>query len=257
MSAPPRAGLSIVNPFSDSLGELLKDQRMKKLRLLVPAIAGFLLTLTASAASLDDVQFWVGSGANRAAVVIDWNDGKSAESLLWGYRWDGAATGLDMLHAVVNADPRLFANVQVFSFGTAVLGIGYDLNDSGSFSVSPSLTFDSGGWSVGTPNDARGPTDSADHWLEGWNFGFWGYNFRDSGEVPWIAAGFGPSDRLLTDGGWDGYSFAPGFNFTDPSEPAIAPVPEPTVPGFFGAAGLVLLGRWIRKSRAHSGAPVH
>ena len=225
---------------------------MKKLRFLLPALAGFFAVSIASATSLNDVQFWAGSGTNRAGLVLDWNDGKSAESLLWGYRWNGTASGLDMLHAIVEADPRLFANVGVFSFGTAVLGIGYDLNNDGVFDVSPSLTFDSGGWSVGTPDDSRGPTDLADHWLEGWNSGFWGYNLRDSADAAWVAAFFGPSDRTLSDGVWDGYSFAPGFNFTDPSEPAIAPVPEPTTLGLFGASGLVLLGRWIRKSRATS-----
>jgi hypothetical protein len=235
---------------------------MKKIRLLAPVLAGLFLTSTAftstaSAASLDDIQFWVGSGANRAALVIDWNDGKSAESLLWGYRWDGTATGLDMLHAVVDADPALFGNVSPAGpYGVSVYGLGYDLNGSGGFGVAPSLTFDAGGWSVGTPDDSRQPADAADHWQEGWDYGFWGYDIRNSELAPWGFASSGPSDRILTDGTWDGYSFAPGFNFTDPSEPAIAPVPEPTVPGLFVAAGLVLLGWWSRKSRPTLAVPV-
>ena len=68
---------------------------------------------SAKAATFDDIQFWTGSGTNRAAVVIDWKDGKNPGALLWGYRWNGAATGLDMLKGVVTADKRLFAHLAV------------------------------------------------------------------------------------------------------------------------------------------------
>ena len=110
---------------------------MKKISGLL-ALAGVFVLTSAPAATLNDVQFWAGSGTNQAALVIDWNDGKSAESLLWGYRWNGAATGLDMFESVVNADPRLYAHIGAFSFGASVLGIGYELNGNGTFGVSPS-----------------------------------------------------------------------------------------------------------------------
>lgn len=191
----------------------------------------------ASTATLDDVQFWVGSGANRAGLVIDWNDGRSAESLLWGYRWDGPATGLDMLEAVVNADARLFAHFGAYSWGTATLGIGYDLNHSGGFAVSPPLAFDSGGVAVDTdPDDARAAGDAADHWLEGWNNGFWAYYLKDSATEDWSSAAAGAADRTLADGAWDGLSFAPSFDSSAPSEPTPAAVPEPNV------ASLLILG---------------
>jgi len=227
---------------------------MLKLRSLAPALACWLTVSSASAASFDDIQFWVGSGTNQAGLVLDWNDGKSAESLMWGYRWDGSAQGIDMFHAIVSADPRLFANVSPSGeFGVSVYGIGYDLDGDNVFDVSPPLSFDSGGWSVGSPDDTRGPTDSADHWQEGWFAGFWGYNLRSSSSDPWTGAFFGPSDRALSDGAWDGYSFAPNFNFTDPSEPVPAAVPEPTTFGLCFVAGLVLIGRRIQKRRADVG----
>lgn len=191
----------------------------------------------ASAATLDDVQFWVGHGANRAALVIDWNDGKPAESLLWGYRWDGPATGLDMIEAVVNADSRLFAHLGTYAWGTATLGIGYDLNDSGAFAVSPPLTF-SGGLARDTdPDDARVAGDAGDHWLEGWNSGFWAYYLKASDNEDWTSAASGIRDRTLVDGAWDGLSFAPAFASSAPSGPVPAVVPEPNVASLltFGA----------------------
>ena len=75
------------------------------------AVAAALLCLagTASAQMLNfvDIQNWTGTGANQAAMVIDWHDNKGPESLVWGYRWDGAATGLQMLQPIDAADPRL------------------------------------------------------------------------------------------------------------------------------------------------------
>jgi hypothetical protein len=224
---------------------------MKILRCLAPVLAGCFSVSVASSATFDDVQFWVGSGANRAALVIDWNDGKSAESLVWGYRWDGSATGLDMFHAIVSADPRLFANVSPLTqFGTSVYGIGYDLNGNHVFNVSPGLSFDAGGWIVGSPDDSRAPSEAADHWSEGWNFGFWGYDVKSSSGGAWGFADSGPDGRVLSDGVWDGYSFAPGFNFTDPSDPLAAPVPEPTTAVLGLAGGIALLVRRFRTPRA-------
>ena len=64
----------------------------------------------------DDIGFWVGSGANQAALVIDWNgpDGSGSEpvSYAWGFRWDGVATGQNMLAAVINADANLYGRFE-------------------------------------------------------------------------------------------------------------------------------------------------
>ena len=56
--------------------------------------------------SFDDIQFWVGSGSKRAALVIEWHDGNRPDAMVWGYRWDGEATGHDMIVAIAQADPR-------------------------------------------------------------------------------------------------------------------------------------------------------
>jgi hypothetical protein len=222
---------------------------MKRLTLFALATAGLLALSPVHAATFDDVQYWVGSGPNQAALVIDWNDGKSPESLLWGYRWDGSATGLDMLESVVNADPRLFAHVGTFSWGTAMLGIGYDLNNSGGFAVSPSLTFDGAGLALDSnPNDARVATDSADHYLEGWNNGFWGYYTRASSSGAWASSFVGARDRVLADGAWDAYNFEADFASSIPSDPTPAMVPEPTTVSLFTLSALTFV--WLRRRHA-------
>ena len=55
----------------------------------------------------DNIQYWVGNGRNHAALVVKWDDGNGNNTnLVWGYRWSGKATGVDMLKAVAAADPR-------------------------------------------------------------------------------------------------------------------------------------------------------
>jgi len=226
----------------------IRPVKHRTIHALVLALAVACCPWPAAAATYADIQLWAGSGANQAGLVIDWNDGKSAESLLWGYRWDGAATGLEMLQAVVSADPRLFAHFGDFGWGTATLGIGYDLNGSGGFGVAPPLGFDSGGLAIDTsPDDSRVASDAADHWVEGWDYGFWAYYVKASPGDVWTSALFGAADRALADGLWDGYSFAPGFDGPAPGEPVAAPVPEPIAWALF-ITGAALLA-CTRKNR--------
>ena len=238
---------------------------MKKLRLLSLATASLFILNSSRAATFDDIQFWAGSGANRAALVIDWNDGKSAESLVWGYRWNGPASGADMLTAIINADPRLFAHLGTFNFGSGaepgIFGLGYDLNANGIFGVSssPSLSFDANGLAVdslatGDDNvDAAGtPSEAADHWLESWwpSPGYWAYYNKPSAENAWSYASSGVAGRALTDGAWDGLSFAPDFMLdTEPSAPVIAAVPEPTALALCFLGGGILLFRRNRTAQ--------
>jgi hypothetical protein len=221
---------------------------------LAAAVMSLASARSAQAVGFDDIQYWVGTGSNRAAFVMDWNDAKTPESLIWGYRWDGAASGEQMLRAIVAADPRLFAHVGAAgSFGVPLWGSGYDLDDDGNFAVNPPLSFDSGGLSTGTGDDSRAPADAADHWREGFNNSFWGYYDGGTGASPaWAFGSAGMSDRVLVNNAWDGWSFAPGFADTLPSEPVAAapPVPEPATIGLAAIAALALSRRRRRRVRA-------
>jgi hypothetical protein len=204
--------------------------------------AGSFLTFVAPAAhaafGFDDVRLWAGSGASRAALVIDFNDGKADESLAWGFRWDGpvAPTGEQMFAAIDAADPRLHAFVKSDpTFGNFVDGIGYDLDGDG----------------VLTPTAGGG-----DHYRPGFvDPNFWAYLVADADPFApggsWTDSAVGFGARTLGDGAWDGWSWS-AWPPAGPGEPVAAAVPEP------GAAGavLVLAGLSVvrrRRRRAEGG----
>ncbi len=70
---------------------------------LVCAAIFSLVTARAEFTGFESINYWVGSGSNQAAMVIDWNDGTTTQSYVWGYRWDGDATGQDMFEAIVGS----------------------------------------------------------------------------------------------------------------------------------------------------------
>ena len=99
-----------------------------------------LLTPTADAGNVttfDDIMYWSGTGTHRAACVIDWNGAHSPEdALVWGYRFEGAATGEAMLRAIVADDRRLFAKLSAGGMmGFALYGLGYDRNGDAFFGI--------------------------------------------------------------------------------------------------------------------------
>ena len=165
----------------------------------------------------DDIRFWVGSGANRAAVAIDWDDSSSNDtSLVWGYRWDGSATGEDMLLAVLGADDRLYAKLGYQgSAGLGTYGIGYDLNNDDQFAITPSTTFDSNGIAMTGPADGATSNDPQDHYAEGWYVdGFWHYGTSENNPLAggsWTSSLVGSSNRVLADGSWDSWAYSPLF----------------------------------------------
>ena len=143
----------------------------------------------------------------------------------------GAATGEEMLRAVLEADPRLFAKLSASgAFGTSVLGLGYDDGD-GEFALSDGTIFGAGGVFTSGPADGAAPVDAGDRYAEGWFEGFWHYAHADENpfaEGAWASGAEGMSDRELVDGAWDGWAFDADFSFDDvPSNPAPAPAPEP------------------------------
>ena len=58
------------------------------------------------------------------------------KSLVWGYRFDGPATGIQMFNAIVAADPRLYAVEVIYpAYGTSVYGIGFHLGGGGDLAL--------------------------------------------------------------------------------------------------------------------------
>jgi hypothetical protein len=227
--------------------------------LTVVALAFWAAPLRASdtVTSFADITYWVGTGSNEAALVLDWNDGK--DPLVMGYRWDGSATGQDMIFALAQANDDFYITTGDFGggLGIALFGVGYDRDGDG-FGVTPTGAFVDGRYEVGrdSPNDGRVATDPDDSYTEGWWQGYWSYYLAGTGGIlpledgsadAWSYSGTGITNRILSDGDWDGWSFVSFTTALDPdpypSAPrnipaATTPVPEPRV----ASLGLVILG---------------
>jgi hypothetical protein len=199
----------------------------------------------AFAFSFDDITYWVGSGSNRAALAIDWQEGSTQPaSLVWGYRWNGTATGAQMLSAIVADDPRLFAKLGGTATNpAAVYGFGYDANSNGQFGIDDGTVFDSQGFALTDPADLATATDGGDYYAEGWFTGFWHYGVASSnpyGSGQWSDSQLGMSSRQLADGAWDSWAFTQPINFTAFAENPVA-APSPYVPGDFDHDGHVTM----------------
>lgn len=187
--------------------------------------------------SLDDVRYWVGAGSQRAALALDWDgDSPSDTALVWGYRWDGAASAEEMLREVLAADARLFAKLGANELGVALLGAGYDLNDDGAFAIDDGTTFDADGVALASFSNADGgaSVDPDDLYREGWESGYWHYGVGVGSPPVWSTSGLGPTDTPLVEGSWHGLAFAVTLLANEFPQNLVAASPPLTGPDFSG-----------------------
>ncbi len=186
--------------------------------------------LTDNTFTMDMVQNWTGEGANQAVLVIQWNLDGETSAIAFGYRWDGQATGSDMVKAVAENNPRFYALMQYTNVssptdpngGYTVCGLGWDTDDDGDIALidtgnnnqvytsengffrHPSTAYDYDNWTA---------RDTDDFWRAGWySKGFWSYWVKDSSSANWSFSNWGASGRVLQNGSWDGWNFSPGFS---------------------------------------------
>ena len=186
--------------------------------------------------TMDMIENWSGEGANRAAFVVQWNAEGETSALVWGFRWDGEATGETMARAIAASDPRFFIMTETeTAYGSTVSGFGYDVNKSGDFSITKdgvTLSPDENGiiFSSSYGYDGWTCTDPEDYWQSGWYQGYWSYWLKSSDSDTWGYSGTGITGRKLTDGCWDGWNFAVNMS-SQPWKP-LAPAPKngPTAP---------------------------
>ncbi len=180
--------------------------------------------------SFDDISYWVGTGSNRAGIVIDWKDGKVPTSLAWGFRWNGAATGEDMILAIAGSigttgepapnpggDPALTLYTIFFSgFGSAVQELQYDSGGGQQHQEGGFSSISAGFWS------------------------YWTSNASLTLPTSWVSSEIGMGARELTNNSWDGWSWAADFVGVAPDQP-ISAVPES---GTFVLL-IIVAGGWI------------
>ncbi|HXC35471.1 MAG TPA: hypothetical protein VNV43_06315, partial [Candidatus Acidoferrales bacterium] len=221
------------------------------------ALAGALTLTHAHAISLENIQLWAGSGTNRAALVVEWNSPEilnqttvptpiANKTMVWGYRFNGTATGTQMLEAILAADPKLYVMVNDEYGGAIVVGIGYNRNGNGVIGLTDGITtnyFANGLLTNNDIADSAVPINSGDLYWGGWNGPNWQlfteandtggfYNSPNRGSNPywdpntysqgqWDFAQYGLDGLYLTNGSWLGFSVAAaGYDSTNSSDPA-------------------------------------
>lgn len=192
------------------------------------------MAVPAAEFTLDMIQSWAGEGSNRAALVIQWNDEREKNALVFGYRWDGVATGADMIKAVIEANPRLYGLIQYTNVsspadplgGYTINGFGWDVDDDGDIAIvdegNNNARYESENGLFIHPrgyNPQTGDTpdydydnwknvDTDDFWGAGWFLSYWSYYTKDSQDASFSYSNVGASGRVLQDGSWDAWNFS-------------------------------------------------
>ncbi|MDX2079574.1 MAG: PEP-CTERM sorting domain-containing protein [Terrimicrobiaceae bacterium] len=223
-------------------------------RLIVAALAAVLWctsTVQAQINGLDDILFWAGTGSNRSALIVDFQDGNTRSAFAFGYRWDGSATAGDMLTALDGLAGLSISSpgfVQTITYLDPVTGITHS-RTAGFFTDYPTDWISWGYFIAGGSAviyDSNPPYDPIGS-----------LNPPGAGvSVPegWSISPSGSFGRALADGSWDAFSFGAvdlSFNpVAPPTDTIYAAVPEPSTVGLLLIAMLTLF--WHVKRRIHA-----
>lgn len=201
----------------------MKKQTLTKTALVM---AGLAASFSSFGFGFQDIVNWTGTGSNEAALVIDFHDGSQYQSFAWGYRWNGTATGENMLDAIVSADPQLTDQIQSYSFGDAVETLSFN-GSAGGYG-----THTQSGFNPNTP-------------------GFWDYYLGNGSSVPnWSESNYGFGAVTLGNQDWNGWSWAANFNSIAPTDPLFAAPQSVPEPSGWMTGGVLLVGLALWKRRA-------
>lgn len=121
----------------------------------------------------------VGTGSEESFLTVDFHDGTADHNYAFGYKYDGAKTGADMV-AALNSDSSLKVGYVP----------GFSPTDGGSL------------YGVAVNSFAFGS-----HYEAGFeNAYYWSYWLGNDGQN-WNYSGVGASGRDLSNGSWDGWSW--------------------------------------------------
>ena len=188
--------------------------------------------------TFDMIQNWTGEGSKRAALVIQFNDPRETHALVFGYRFDGEASGEDMIIDVVKNNPRLYwLSQRGTAYGSTVSGIGWDADNDGDIALYNIVTDETlevvDDWNLFLTSsydyDNYISVDTADYWSAGWYQSYWSYWTKASSDATFGYSSVGITGRKLTDGCWDGWNFAVGMSPQSWKPLKAAPLPSQPV----------------------------
>jgi hypothetical protein len=185
------------------------------------AVIGLSVILPGSAYALSftpQITQTVGTGSSESFITFDFQDGTTDHNYAFGYFYDGAKTGADMLTAL--------------TAGTS-LNVGY--------------------YTGYGPTDPHGVFIKSfnlnGHAETGTNSDYWSYWLGSDGQK-WKFSGVGASGRGLTNGSWDGWSWDANRANLAPLTPAAVPEPSAICLFSIGVIGIACLALRKRATRA-------
>ena len=140
----------------------------------------------------------VGTGSEETFLALDFKDGTPTSGYAFGYKYDGAKNGADLLNALASSG----LTTQYIYHGLAVNGFTFGGHSEAGFAAT----------------------------------GYWAYYKGPDGQN-WTYSSVGVT-APLTNGAWDGWSWAPQSNAVPPITPAAVPEASSAI----SLSVLVLLG---------------
>lgn len=148
----------------------------------------------------------VGTGSEESFFTLDFQDGTTDHNYAFGYKYDGTQTGADFLTAL-SSGTALTVSSSTSSYGVLVSSFGFN----GHFKDSPGNSY--------------------------WAY-FTGTNGQD-----WTYSEIGASDRTLSNGSWDGWSWDPDYHTGEDAAPRpLTPAAVPEASSAVSLGVLALLG---------------
>ncbi len=194
-----------------------------------------------------DVQFTSGGGGVESVFVIDWNDGKTQESIRFGLRSDPGLTVLQALLLIDSLSPSLDLNITRYSFGDFIDGMAWDAERVTELAPTFDTPYTAGPPSVNGSlfhDFSTGYDGASDHFRTAYftdNFYYFSFWIgTQGGSWPTEGSMMGAGDVEVSDGAAYGFAFNTGSEAPDA-------IPEPELLLLLGIGFGVIT--WLRRAR--------